>query len=325
MEISCLICSSTDCHARHWVAGYTVYACIQCGFQFVFPTPEKAELAEYYSQQYAVPFERYAMHQERNTARIIDLERWQARRGHLLEIGASYGHSLAIAQQRGWHVRGVELSPEAAAYAQHVFGIDIWNGDTLDAPFTPQSFDAIMMWHVLEHTQNPKAQLQHVYALLKPGGVLGIRVPNSISMGARLAGRSWSWLCPPAHLWYFSPKTLTRLLRQLSFDILEAHSLRGDGNNVYQHALIAAGGRLNALRRLIMRPQASAIPQLASGVDATAIRPSSAELVQRWTRLLQRVQPWTERFDRVTRPLIGPLEDSVWGDELLVYARRATL
>lgn len=323
--IACLICSSRDCRPCHWVAGYTVYSCLVCGFQFVFPTPGKAELAEYYSQQYTVPFERYAMHQERNTARIVDLERWQAQRGQLLEVGASYGHSLAIARARGWQVRGVELSLDAVTYAQRVFGIEMWHGDVMEAPFTCQSFDAIMMWHVLEHTHNPRAQLEQMYALLKPGGLLGLRVPNRISMGARLAGRSWMWMCPPAHLWYFSPQTLTRLLRHIGFDILEAHSLRGDGNNVYQHALVAMGGRLNALRRRISRRRFASQKRAGQPMSIEPVVAAAPQLVQQWRALLQRAQVWTDGLDRLTQPLLGPLEEHVWGDELLVYARRPAL
>jgi hypothetical protein len=193
------------------------------------------------------------------------------------------------------------------------------------------------MWHVLEHTHDPAAQLNQLLALLRPGGVLGLRVPNVASFGARLAGRSWVWMNPPAHLWYFSPTTLPRLLARAGFEILEVATLRGDGNNFYQHALIALGARLNALRRRLVRPRPTTddrqptIDQLGMTDDGqqtmdneqpTIPDPNPPALEHAWLGLLARAQPLTDGLARMTRPLVEPLERAGWGDELLCYARR---
>ncbi len=240
--------------------GYAVYRCGDCGFEFVAPTPSSAELAAYYDRSYAVPLERYAAAGERNAARIADVERLCPARGRLLEFGASYGHSLALARDRGWEVTGVELSPTASEYARAHFGLTVFNCDLADAPLTEASFDAIVGWHVLEHVRDPRDQLLRLARLLKPGGVLALRVPNIASFGARAAGEWWPWMCPPAHLWFFSSQTLPRLLRDCGFEVNEVRTLRGDGNNLYQYALMAAGNRLNNLR-LRLRSRASPRPR----------------------------------------------------------------
>jgi len=149
--------------------------------------------------------------------------------------------------------------------------------------------------------------------------VLGLRVPNIAGFGARVAGRSWNWMCPPAHLWYFSPQTLPRLLTQYGFDVLETTTLRGDGNNPYQHTLVALGGQLNALRRRLARTR---MPNPPPTDDPAAILPNPPALQRTWMQLLARAQPITGALDRATRPLIAPLEAAGWGDELLCYARR---
>src|SRR5262245_54245693 len=128
----CLICCSDHICYCLSVIGYNVFRCTVCGFQFVHPTPSPGELAHYYDQSYAVPFERYARNAARNAGRIADLERWQPGRGRLLEVGASYGHSLAAARARGWHVAGVELSPAAARYARQQLGLAVFAADLLD-------------------------------------------------------------------------------------------------------------------------------------------------------------------------------------------------
>ena len=272
---ACLVCNGTKLAERFIQRGYPVFRCADCGLEFVAPIPSTAELAEYYDRSYAVPLEMYAAAGARNLARIVDLERFCPSRGNLLELGASYGHSLALARDRGWSVTGVELSPTASDHARKHFGLTVYSRDIAEVPLPDASFDAIVMWHVLEHVRNPRDQLLRLAALLKPGGVLGLRVPNIRSFGARVAGEWWPWMCPPAHLWFFSSATLPRLLEECGFDVQEVKTHRGDGNNLYQYALMAAGSRLNDLRlRLRPRKEARARPAASTaGPAATTARP----------------------------------------------------
>jgi hypothetical protein len=174
--------------------------------------------------------------------------------------------------------------------------------------------------------------------------VLGLRVPNIASFGARVAGVWWPWMCPPAHLWFFSATTLPRLLRDCGFEVMEVRTLRGDGNNLYQYALMAAGNWLNDLRLRLRGRNAghqtqgqrgrTVMPFMVPPLDAlmptsptpmrkpiAAAQPPS-RLLQMWLNVLQGAQPITDGLARLTRPLVEPLERRGWGDELLVYARR---
>ena len=329
----CLVCGETHVEPRFVQRGYPVFRCTGCGLEYVAPIPSPGELAEFYDRSYTVPLELYAAAGERNAARIADLERWCPKRGRLLELGASYGHSLALARERGWDVVGVELSPTASEYARTHFGISVFNCDLADVPLADGSFDAVIMWHVLEHVRNPKDQLLRLAKLLKPGGVLGLRVPNIASFGARVAGEWWPWMCPPAHLWFFSSTTLPRLLRDCDFDVKEVRTLRGDGNNLYQYALMAAGNQLNNLRLRLRPRKRAAEPLPRKDNDRGAIVSTSSPrtpappqepsgVLQTWLRVLNRAQPITNALARGTRPLLEPIERRGWGDELLVYARR---
>jgi hypothetical protein len=128
---------------------------------------------------------------------------------------------------------------------------------------------------------------------------------------------------------------------------MEVRTLRGDGNNLYQYALMAAGNRLNDLRlRFTLgrntRPRATgqagdagaiskALPSVAHSAASpaspgTAASPAQGPsgLLRAWLRLLERAQPLTDALARGTRPLTEPFERRGWGDELLVYARRIT-
>jgi hypothetical protein len=175
----------------------------------------------------------------------------------------------------------------------------------------------------LEHTQDPRAQLTRIHALLKPGGVLALAVPNIRSLGARLAGRSWPWIAPPAHLWYFSSTTLARLLSQCGFEILEIRTLRGDGNNLYQHLLIAFGSRINTMRYRIRR---RGVPSSASSALSAGDKPQNTPsgLQGMWVSLLARAQPCTDLLAKWTGGITERLEAAGWGDELICYARRSS-
>ena len=130
----CLVCGDARAEPRFVQRGYPVFRCSGCGLEYVAPIPGPAELAEYYDRSYAVPLELYAAAGERNAARIADLERWCPARGRLLEVGASYGHSLALARERGWNVVGVELSPTASEHARTHLGLSVFNCDLADVP-----------------------------------------------------------------------------------------------------------------------------------------------------------------------------------------------
>jgi SAM-dependent methyltransferase len=328
---TCMVCGGESASLRFVYHGYPVLHCIDCGLEYVSPTPSAAELAEHYQRNYAVSLEKYAAANDRNVARLVELEKWCPKRGHLLEVGAAYGHSLNLARNRGWEALGVELSSDAAAYARDHFGLTVFDCDLTEAPLIKGDFDAVIMWHVLEHARNPKEQLMRVAAVLKPGGVLGIRVPNINSFGARATGQWWPWMCPPAHLWFFSSTTLPRLLRDCGFEVMEVRTLRGDGNNLYQYALIWSGSQLNKLRHIFHsreqreRPTRENGPakQMGSPMSPASSKPSPPSgLLSYWLRFLTRAQPVTNALARGTRPLLKPLERRGWGDELLVYARR---
>jgi hypothetical protein len=113
--------------------------------------------------------------------------------------------------------------------------------------------------------------------------------------------------------------------------------LRGDGNNLYQHALIAAGGRLNALRRMVqqrrrtgnggrgtgVRGQWSEGKQLTTNDGRTPTATVNPPALQgAWVQLLASAQPRTDALAHWMRSAIEPLEAAGWGDELLCYARR---
>jgi len=101
--------------------------------------------------------------------------------GRLLDIGCGNGRLLLMAKRRGWRVKGLELSADMAAWAAERVGCEVLTDDFLKLEPVPEdreAFDVISLRHVLEHLPEPLLAMQKIGALLRPGGLLLVEMPN---------------------------------------------------------------------------------------------------------------------------------------------------
>jgi SAM-dependent methyltransferase len=133
-----------------------------------------------------------------------------------LDVGSATGGFLRRLRDAEWDVWGVEPGVEAAQASITSLGLDrerISMMTVEEADFAPETFDLITMSHVLEHSHDPVAALQKVGRWLKPSGRLKLWCPNYASLERRIFGRYWLGLDLPRHLYHFTPRTLTSLVR----------------------------------------------------------------------------------------------------------------
>jgi predicted SAM-dependent methyltransferase len=100
-------------------------------------------------------------------------------------------------------------------------GVEVHCGTLDDAPWPPESFDAILFNHSLEHIPDPGDALARAYRLLRPNGTVAIAVPNFGSWQRRLFGGSWFQLDVPRHLQHFERRTLVGLLQSSDLQVVE--------------------------------------------------------------------------------------------------------
>jgi SAM-dependent methyltransferase len=117
-----------------------------------------------------------------------------------------------------WQLYGIEISPEEAHRAEAASGAQVFVGDVLGAPFSPNSFDVITGLHILEHVYNPREVISRIWKLLKPGGVFYMLCPNIDAIEASMFGSYWYCLELPRHLYHFSPRSLAHLFTYDGFD-----------------------------------------------------------------------------------------------------------
>ena len=142
--------------------------------------------------------------------------------GRLLDVGCFTGHLLNAARL-SFDPEGVEPSRWAAGVARERMKLSVTEGTLSDVAAPAASYDVITMVDVIEHFSDPAAALRKARALLKPDGLLYLVTPNIRSLSARLLGRWW-WGLRSAHLVYFSPETLTRMLNACGFEVVEMRS-----------------------------------------------------------------------------------------------------
>jgi 2-polyprenyl-3-methyl-5-hydroxy-6-metoxy-1,4-benzoquinol methylase len=137
--------------------------------------------------------------------------------GGILDIGCWTGSFLDAAAQRGWSAVGIEPSQWAAARAR-TRGLSVRCGTLDEVNFDGERFRAVVACDVLEHLLDPCAAVRSISALLEPGGVLYVTVPNAGSAVARLLGKRW-WSVLPMHVQYFTRSSMRELLERNDFVI----------------------------------------------------------------------------------------------------------
>ncbi|RYZ19603.1 MAG: class I SAM-dependent methyltransferase, partial [Sphingobacteriales bacterium] len=138
--------------------------------------------------------------------------------GTLLDIGAGAGTFATHMRGAGWKVTGIEPDPATRESALKNYQIKLGPPEML-YELTPQSFNAITMWHVLEHVHDMNGYLSRIAQLMKPGAVAFIAVPNYTSDDATRYGEHWAAYDIPIHLYHFSPKSMKKLLAKHGFKL----------------------------------------------------------------------------------------------------------
>ena len=158
----------------------------------------------------------------------------QARRhtapGRLLDVGCGSGHFLSAAQGDGWRGVGTDLSHAACVAARTTAAAPIAQAEATALPFRAGALDAVTLVNVLDHTAAARRTLEEAARVLRPGGLLVVRVPNGpvhataasalarLGPLARLRGLD---AFPIVHVFAFGRGALVRLLTGAGFDVVD--------------------------------------------------------------------------------------------------------
>jgi SAM-dependent methyltransferase len=222
---------------------FAILDCSTCGLGHTKPVP--SDIGTYYSGVYYGKRHSFtARYCARRRVRLLEAATARTP-GALLDIGCGEGTFLEAAAKRGFRVMGTERG--AAAERARRANIDVRS--SLEEARENGSFDAITMWHTLEHFTSPRDVVASAASLLRDGGVFIAAVPNARGLQALAFRQSWFHFDVPRHLFHFGPRSLERLLVEVGFRIERWYhqELEYDLFGWMQSALNAALDRPNVL------------------------------------------------------------------------------
>lgn len=228
---NCPSCYSTHITKALEVIDYTlsgesfeIWHCNDCSFRFTQNIPDKDSIGGYYQA------EDYISHSDTNKGIVNRLYRMVRRvtiknkrniirshtklsKGNLLDLGAGTGAFASCMHRSGWQVSALEPDKEARKKAADLYSLQLEDSSKL-FEMAANHFDAITLWHVIEHVHSLHDYMDQLRKILKPGGVMFIAVPNYTSLDAKIYGQYWAAYDVPRHLYHFSPVAMNKLLIQ---------------------------------------------------------------------------------------------------------------
>ena len=187
IRVPCPLCDNTSSAPERVLNGYALESCGACGFSFVNPQQQEAEvtrgstdretdeLVRLYSEIASVPSV-----QAQYKARLRLLEGLSPERGRLLDFGCAAGHFVEQAQARGWEAHGTELGEWAADAARRRGVRNVHVGMLATLGLEAESFDVVHAAQVFEHLPTPRVQLKQLVELLKPSSISISMCPTTI-------------------------------------------------------------------------------------------------------------------------------------------------
>jgi 2-polyprenyl-3-methyl-5-hydroxy-6-metoxy-1,4-benzoquinol methylase len=246
---------------------FRVVRCRDCQLAFTNPRPTARSLGQFYPADYAPHWKREPDGQPRGKfrrslefavlrrhygyppqpasaltaftstlARVVirrtrARERWIPFRapGRLLDFGCGAGEFLKQMRDYGWNVEGLDLSPGIVDALRQRGKFRTHLGTLPHPDISPASFDAITMWHSLEHVPYPHEVLRAASDALRRRGVLAVTVPNFASWSFRQFQDHWTGLALPRHLTHFTPQTLCHMVESAGLRVLSITQVGRDG------------------------------------------------------------------------------------------------
>jgi SAM-dependent methyltransferase len=263
--VNCPVCNSELTHFAlrvkdHSVSGefFDIFECKRCSLRFTKDPPSDDKIGQYYQS------EDYISHSNTKKGLVNSLyhivrnrtlsDKYHSieketglREGHHLDIGAGTGTFVQYMNRHNWKSVGIEPDEKARKCAFTDHGTELMPAGSFET-LPPASFDAITMWHVLEHVHDLYPYMHKIKEILKPEGFVFIAVPNYTSYDARKYKSDWAAYDVPRHLYHFSPPSMRWLLNAAGFQLKKIVPMWWDSFYISLLSEKFAGSHLSILK-----------------------------------------------------------------------------
>ncbi len=218
---------------------FIIESCTKCGFKITKDYPSANEIGRYYQSK------TYISHSEDTTGIInktyhavkkymllkkanLVIKNTDTENRKVLDYGAGTGMFVEAMKQKGWDAIGIEKDDKARQTAIHNHNIELKNIEDWKA-MKQEHFDAITLWHVMEHVENLEELWSIINANLKTRGTLVVALPNCDSYDAKHYKNEWAAYDVPRHLWHFNSTSFQNLAKKHGFEIIKTKKMPFDG------------------------------------------------------------------------------------------------
>jgi 2-polyprenyl-3-methyl-5-hydroxy-6-metoxy-1,4-benzoquinol methylase len=236
----CIICGSrsfSQQFSKPSATGdeFTLVKCDECGLKFLSQVPDEKEIIQYYKKQYFTQrtdrgYDDYFSGKIKNEIERVfklnladlDFFRFENTLGskrYALDIGCAAGYFVNYLKEKGWHSQGIDVSKVCVDHARKM-KLDVRQGDYIITDFH-NKFNLITLWATIEHLHRPDLVLKKAYKDLKTDGRLYLstcRIDGFNFM--KIFGKKWRFFNFPEHIYFFSYRTLKRLLNNSGFEVI---------------------------------------------------------------------------------------------------------
>ena len=230
-SVVCNICHADDATIlyRPGVAQIQqIVRCNHCGLMYANPrkTPDCIEMKEWaidpnwdVSKENPQRFEKEILQVRDYSGTRAELNRLYPKRGKIVEIGSSMGFLLDSFRKDGWEVLGIDPDMNGCRYASEKNGIPTRVGTLEEVGLPGESFDVVLMMHVIEHVPDPVQLLTEIRRILVPGGRLVMETPRYDTLMYKLLGRRERSLVCEGHIYFFTTDSLRRVYEAAGFKL----------------------------------------------------------------------------------------------------------
>lgn len=203
---------------------FEIWHCNKCSLKFTQHVPDQNHIGPYYKSEtyvshsdskkglintlYHIVRKKTLVSKRKLVERLTKLSN-----GEILDIGCGTGAFLNGMKESGWQTTGLEPDEVAIAKAKELYNLTPRPSTDL-FKLNAASYDAISMWHVLEHVHELQAYILQIEKLLKPSGKIFIAVPNHVSYDAGVYKEKWAGYDVPRHLYHFNKESIVELLKK---------------------------------------------------------------------------------------------------------------
>lgn len=237
VDVNCPACDSSVKRKKYEKYGLEYVECPNCDTFYISPRPTDEVLGKFYANsynyeywnKYIFPASEEARRQKIFVPRVNTVleycKKYQVNQNSLLEVGAAFGTFCTEMKSRNFFekVIGIEPTPNLAQTCREK-GIDIIEKPIEQVHFKDdEKFDVVVNFEVIEHLFSPKDFIVKCKNLLKKGGLFIVTCPNGKGFDISVLGNV-SDTVDHEHLNYFNPKSLSSLLVDCGFEVLNVNT-----------------------------------------------------------------------------------------------------